>query len=563
MAFSSPLKGICVKGLYFLPLGGSNEIGMNLNLYHCDGKWLVVDMGISFTDTLGTEIMTPDIRFLKDKRKDIVGIVLTHAHEDHIGALPYLWGELQCPMYATPFTAEVIRNKMRDTAFKNPALIEVPLSGKLSLRPFDIEFITLTHSIPEPNALAIRTPHGTIMHTGDWKIDPAPLVGEVTDAARLTAIGDEGVLALVCDSTNVFHDGTAGSEGTMRDNLMDVVEQYPKQRVTLACFASNVARMETAAVVAEKTGRTIVTVGRSLEKMEMAARYAGYLKGIPKFQNDSAIKNLSKEKTLILCTGSQGESKSALSRITHGAHPTIRLDAGDVVVFSARTIPGNERHVGLIQNKLTRAGAKIVTAAEEDIHVSGHPHRDDLKQMYSWVRPQTLIPVHGEARHLYEHRRFGLACGIPNSVIPNNGTLIRLAPGACEVVDMDVPTGKLVLDGKRLIDEQSLLLKQRHKLAINGLLMVSFTLNSAAKNANNKKAKKLAQPPHISVHGIVEPGAEVEQLKKELLKIIEGTLQENHPTLKSMEESLFQQLRRHCHNRFGKKPITEIHVTSL
>ncbi len=542
-----------MNGFYFLPLGGSNEIGMNLNLYGCDGKWLIVDCGISFSDYLGVEIVMPDVSFLKDKLKDVIGLVLTHAHEDHIGAIPYLWDKLKCPMYATPFTAEVIRGKIKETPFKNAPLIEIPLSSTLNLSPFDIEFVTLTHSIPEPNALAIRTPYGTVVHTGDWKIDTEPLVGKTTNDKRLREIGDEGVLALVCDSTNVFQEGFAGSEGDMRDNLTDVIKRYPKQRIAVACFASNIARMESAAIAAQETGRTIITVGRSLEKMEMAARYAGYLKHIPKFQDDRIIKDLTQEKTLILCTGSQGEQRSALARITNGSHPTIRLGAGDVVIFSARTIPGNEKHVGAVQNRLTRAGATVITASEEDIHVSGHPHRDELKQMYEWVRPQTLIPVHGEARHLYEHRRFGLACGIPHSVIPNNGTLIRLHPKPVSIIDEHIPVGHIVKDGSRLISKESFALKQRNKIALNGILFLSFAL----------KKGKLVGEPYLSIHGLSEPGHETEQLSIELTRLVKNTLLNDHKDEKAMQEDLYQALRRHCHNRFGKKPVTEIHKLVL
>lgn len=541
------------NGLYFLPLGGSNEIGMNLNLYHCNGKWLIVDMGVSFSEQLGVEVLMPDISFLKDKLKDIVGIVLTHAHEDHIGALPYLWGDVRIPMYATRFTAEVIRGKLKETAFKNAPLIEVPLSGKISLSPFEIEFITLTHSIPEPNALAIKTPHGTILHTGDWKIDPRPLVGEVTDADRLKALGDDGVLAMVCDSTNVFQEGSAGSEGVMRDNLMDVVKRYPNQRITVACFASNIARMETAALAAKETGRTLIAIGRSIEKMEMAARHAGYLKGVPKFQNDRELKNLSPERTMILCTGSQGESRSALARISHGTHPSVSLRAGDVVIFSARTIPGNERHVGLIQNKLTRDGATIVTASDEEIHVSGHPHRGELKQMYDWVRPKILVPVHGEARHLYEHRRFALACGIHESVIPDNGTLIQLAPGPARIIDETIPVGRLAYDGHRMISSDSVILKERQKLALNGSISINCVV----------KKNKVIQPPSVVMHGLCEMGEDTDHLTQEIQDLITRLWKEDHGSDRKKKDALYQGVRRQCFLRCGKKPITDIHIVSI
>lgn len=540
-----------MNGLYFLPLGGSDEIGMNLNLYHCDGKWLIVDLGITFTDHLGTEIITPDIRFLEDKLDDIVGLVLTHGHEDHIGAIPYLWNRLKCPMYTTKFTSELIRNKLKETAFSKAPIIEVPLSGKLSLKPFEIEFITLTHSIPEPNALAITTPHGVIIHTGDWKIDPAPLVGEPTDVRKLKDYGDKGVLALVCDSTNVFHEGSSGSEGDMRDNLLDVIKRFPKQRVTVACFASNVARLESAAIAATQTGRHVVLIGRSLIKMEQAARAAGYLKHISAFLSDKEAKHIPPEKTLMICTGSQGESKSVLSRITNGTHPFIRFNAGDVVIFSARTIPGNERHVGGIQNALTRRGVKIVTANDEDIHVSGHPHRDELKQMYAWTRPKILIPVHGEARHLYEHRNFGLECGIPQAIIPNNGTLMKLSPGQAEIIDADIPVGRLTRDGDRMIPVESLLLKQRGKLAINGAIFASILFG-----------KKGINHAIFSIYGLTEPGKETDKLSEELENLASDLFKGNavNESEDVLGEKLYQAIRRHTDLLYGKKPVTEVHL---
>jgi ribonuclease J len=452
-------------------------------------------------------------------------------------------------MYATKFTCEIIRNKLKETTFQKAPLIEIPLSGKVSLSPFDIEFITLTHSIPEPSALAITTPHGVVMHTGDWKIDPAPLVGNVTDEKRLKEYGDKGILALVCDSTNAFQEGTSGSEGDMRTNLIEVIKAYPKQRVTVACFASNVARLESAAVAAKETGRQVVLIGRSLLKMEQAARAAGYLKHISAFLSDRDAKHLPPERTLLICTGSQGEAKAVLSKITNEMHPTIKFDAGDVVIFSARTIPGNERHVGPLQNKLTRKGVKIVTANEEDIHVSGHPYRDELKQMYEWTRPKILVPVHGEARHLYEHRNFGLQCGIPHAVIPNNGTLIRLAPGRAEIVDANIPVGRLTKDGDRLISVDSMILKERQRLSVNGSLFMTLILG-----------KKGLKDAHFSIQGIVESGEETQKLESELRGIISDILKQDHASEKSIKEKIFQAVRNRTNTLYGKKPVTEIHI---
>lgn len=530
---------------------------MNLNVYICDGRMIIVDMGISFCDHLGVEIIMPDIRYLEDKVDQIEAIVLTHAHEDHIGAVAHLWPRLRCPIYATPFTAEVVRNKFRETPYaKNAPIIEIPLSGKLDLTPFHIEFVTLTHSIPEPNALKITTKYGTVMHTGDWKLDPSPLVGATTNEKRLKEIGDEGVLALVCDSTNVFSEGTSGSEGDVKEELLEVIKRYPKQRITVACFASNIARMQSIAEAAHATGREIVMIGRSLEKMELAARYAGYLKGISKFKGDQALRDLPNERTLVICTGSQGEHKSALARITNGTHPMMKLDAGDVVIFSARTIPGNEKHIGAVQNRLTRAGVTIITSHDEDIHVSGHPYRDELRQMFAWTRPQVLIPVHGEARHLFEHRRLGLDSGIPQAIVPNNGTLIKLAPEKAAIIDENIPSGRLVIDGNRLIPQEALALKQRHKVAINGHVMISLVI----------KGDKVKAQPQITLNGICEPGQETHDLVEKITGALEQVLYQDVSEFKSesaLTESLRQAARRICHAWFGKKPVTDIHIIQV
>jgi ribonuclease J len=434
------------KDFWFLPLGGAGEIGMNLNLFAHDGQWLMVDLGITFGDRLGVDIITPDPAFIVERKESLVGLILTHAHEDHVGAVPYLWPLLQCPVYATPFTASILRQKLKDKPWgKKVPIIEVPLSSTVQVGKFSVEFITLTHSIPEPNAVAITTPLGTILHTGDWKIDANPLVGEVTDHSRLTELGDQGVLAMVCDSTNVFTEGTSGSEGCVRNELISLVGKHPEGRVVVACFASNVARLETAAVAARANGRQPVLVGRSLIRMEEAARQNGYLKDIPPFLNEETAQILPKNKVLLIATGSQGEPRSALARIASGQHPVIDLEAEDTVIFSSRMIPGNERSISALQNRLVLQGIKVITAHEEDIHVSGHPARDELLQMYAWVRPQILVPVHGEARHLQEQANLGLASGIPKAVIPENGTLIHLASGQPRIIDK-VPTGRFGLD---------------------------------------------------------------------------------------------------------------------
>ena len=403
---------------WFLPLGGANEIGMNLNVFGYNKQWLIVDLGITFHDRLGVEVIAPDPSFLLPYKENIVGLVVTHAHEDHVGAIPYLWPYLRCPIYATPFTMRIIRQKIADKPWKHEVpLIEIPLSGTFNVGDFEVEYITLTHSILEPNALRIQTPLGTVLHSGDWKIDPDPMIGEPTNINRLIEIGDKGVDALICDSTNVFNHGVAGSEKDVRDELMKLMARFPENRLTVACFASNVARVETVAKVAAALGRRVALVGRSLHRMTQAAKDTGYLKDLPAFISDTEAVKLPDDKVCFIATGSQGEYRAALARIATDGHPIVKYTENDVILFSSRMIPGNEKNISLMQNNLIHKGARVITASDEDIHVSGHPARDELRQMYEWVRPTVLIPVHGDARHLDEHARFGLECGIETVVV--------------------------------------------------------------------------------------------------------------------------------------------------
>ncbi len=440
--------------LVFLPLGGSGEIGMNLNAYGYgppdDRKWIIVDIGVTFggIETPGVELILPDATFLEGERDNILGIVLTHAHEDHIGALPWLWPKLRAPVYATPFTAALLRYKLKERGLlEKVKLTEIPLKGDLTLGPFEIEFVTLTHSIPEPNGLAIRTPLGLVWHTGDWKIDPDPLIGEVTDVATLRAMADEGVLAMVCDSTNVFVEGSAGSEADVRVRLTEVIAEC-KGRVAVTAFASNVARVETVIHAAKAAGRTVCLVGRSMHRIVAAAQSVGLLADSPAFIDESEAGSLPDENILFLCTGSQGEARAALSRIASGEHRHVSLRAGDTVIFSSRIIPGNETEIFALQNKLMERHIEVITDKDEDVHVSGHPCRDELRQMYQWARPRIAIPVHGERRHLLEHEKFAHEMQVQQAIAPNNGDLIRLAPGPAKVID-EVPAGRLYLDAAR------------------------------------------------------------------------------------------------------------------
>ena len=486
--------------LIFLPLGGSNEIGMNFNLYgygpEDNRKWIVVDLGITFGDqtTPGVEVILPDPEFIETYADDILGIVLTHAHEDHIGAVAWLWPRLKAPVYATPFTAFLLREKLRDARLLDQVEItEVPLGGTIELGPFSLDLITLTHSIPEPNGLAIRTPLGTILHTGDWKIDPDPLLGDVTDAAAIRVLGDEGVLAMVCDSTNVFVDGMAGSEADVRVAMKALIKGL-KGKVAVACFASNVARMDTVIRAAEDAGRRVCLAGRSMHRMAAAARSVGLMKGVKDFVTDKEAGYFPDNTILYLCTGSQGEPRAALARIAEGTHPHVSLGQGDHVVFSSRVIPGNEVAIRTLQNRLADRGVRLYTERDHPgIHVSGHPCRDELKQMYQWARPQIAVPTHGERRHLLEHRALAKDLQVPFAIAPRNGDMVRLAPGHPEIID-EVPAGRLYVDGGVVTPENGEALKERRHVAYNGALTVSVVLDARGKLLSGPDVRAIGLP---------------------------------------------------------------------
>lgn len=485
--------------LVFLPLGGSNEIGMNLNAYGFgpadDRQWIVVDVGVTFGDatTPGVEVIVPDPSFLKGEK--ILGVILTHAHEDHIGAMGWLWETFRgAPVYATPFTAFLVREKLRDAdALQHVKITEVPLGGTIRLGAFEIELVTLTHSIPEPNGLAIKTPLGLVLHTGDWKIDPDPITGEVTDASRLRALGDDGVLAMVCDSTNVFVEGTAGSEADVRDALAALIGSL-KGKVAVACFASNVARVDSVARSAAACGRQVCLVGRSMHRITAAAKSVGLLKDLPEFVGEREADALPKDQVLYLCTGSQGEPRAALSRIAEGNHPAVRLGEGDSVVFSSRVIPGNEIPIRNLQNKLADRGVRLYTDRDHPgIHVSGHPARDELREMYQWVRPQIAVPTHGERRHLLEHVALARELQVPDAIAPRNGDLIRLAPGKPKVID-EVPSGRLFVDGGMLAPENSEALRERRHAAGNGMLFVSVAIDKRGRLVSGPEVRGIGLP---------------------------------------------------------------------
>ena len=541
--------------LLFLPLGGSGEIGMNLNLDGHDGKWLMLDLGISFGDdsTPGIDVVMPNPQFITERASDLVGIVLTHAHEDHIGAVPYLWSRLRCPLYATPFTASVLRRKLIEVGLEKQAPITIiPMSGSRDIGPFNVELITLTHSIPEPNAVVIRTKHGAVLHTGDWKLDPEPLLGEPTDVAALRRLGDGGVLAMVCDSTNVFVDGTSGSEADVRASLMEVVGEL-KNRVAVGCFASNLARVETIARVAEAHGRHCALIGRSLWRMLESAQENGYLTDLPRFVTEHDIGYFPRENILMICTGSQGEPRSALTRIARGEHPQVSLEAGDAAIFSSRVIPGNENSINRLHNDLTRRGVEIITDRDEDVHVSGHPARDELAEMYHMVRPRIALPVHGELRHIKEHVDFARQCQVPEALAPENGTLIRLAPGPAEIIAR-VQAGRLALDGKALVPVDSEAIRHRHRMSYNGVIMGSLVVD---------RSGKLLAPPQVSLDGLLD-GDEAIATSGKIAQAIESALGELAHTKRGDDgevgEAARLAARRWFQKNYDKKPITKIHV---
>ncbi|MBH5322718.1 ribonuclease J [Aurantiacibacter sediminis] len=460
--------------LLFLALGGSGEIGMNVNLYGCQGKWLMVDLGMSFgaSEYPGTELMFADPEFIEDRRKDLLGIVLTHGHEDHIGAIPYFADELGVPLYATPFTADLIMRKLEEAGLSNAIELNVidEDHGSFDIGPFNITYLPLAHSIAEGNALLIESPYGRIFHTGDWKLDEEPIIGEPTTEDELAEIGDEGVLALVCDSTNVFNPVPSGSEGAVYRGLLEEVQKHAGKRVLVTTFASNVARLQTLGEVAKETGRQLCVAGRSLDRMISVAQANGYLQDFPEPVDFDRAMDLPRGNLMIIATGGQGEPRAALSRIAEDNHP-LALDRGDVILFSSRVIPGNEMSIGRVQNLLAERGIVMVTDRQSEIHVSGHPGRPELEALYGWIRPEILVPVHGEVRHMQEQARLGAANGIPHNVFQKNGDIIRLAPGKPEKL-AEVRTGRLVLDGDLIIPSDGDAITMRRRLAHSGILLV-------------------------------------------------------------------------------------------
>jgi len=541
--------------LVFLPLGGSGEIGMNFNAYGFgpgnDRQWIIVDCGVLFGregGTPGVDLIMPDIRYLAERRENVLAIIATHAHEDHIGAIAPLWPSLRCPIYATPFTARLITGKLEEAGLSGRVHVhEVPVGGKLKLGPFQLDFISITHSILEPNLLAIRTPLGVVAHTGDWKIDPDPMLGEATDTAALEKLGNEGVLALVCDSTNALVAGSSGSEAKVRESLTALIGTL-KGRVAVTGFASNVARLDTIARAAKAHGRRVALVGRSMQKMVSTARETGYLKDFPRVLDETEVADMPAHKVLYLCTGSQGEPRAALARIANKSHPHVELGEGDAVIFSSRVIPGNELAIAEIQNQLAARGVALLTAEDHFVHVSGHPCRDELAQMYRWIRPQLALPVHGEMRHQVSHARLARELQVPQAMVPENGQMFRLAPGRPELID-EVPSGRIHMDGRILVAEGEGLAKDRRAMAFAGLLVVALVVDHKG---------RIAAPPVVLGEGMPEP------VEEAVLKAVEATIDGNRKSdIDDLTENVRRAARRAAHDAWGKKPITRVLVSEL
>lgn len=549
--------------LVFVPLGGTGEIGMNLNLYGFgtdeDRKWIMVDLGVTFSDgrTPGVDVIMPDPTFIEEHRQDLIAIVLTHAHEDHIGAVAHLWPKLRCPVYATPFTAELVKGKLIEAGIEQDVPLNiVDLGARFNLGPFDIEFVTLTHSIPEPNALAIRTTLGTVMHTGDWKIDSSPVIGETLDSKRLAEIGEEGVRAIVCDSTNVFTPGEAGSEADVGTSLTDLIAGLDG-RVVVTTFASNVARLESIIRAAEANGRHVVLAGRSMFRVIAAARDTGHLKNLPPFVKAEDAGYLPKDKVLFLCTGSQGEPRAALARIAADTHRDIVLEEGDTVIFSSRIIPGNDVAIFEMQNDLARSGVRVITEKDHFVHVSGHPCRDELTAMYQWIKPEVAIPVHGEARHLLEHAALSKELQVPETLVIQNGDMVRLAPGTAEVVD-EVPSGRVVMDGDVLVPSWDAGIQERRRLGFAGAVFVSVALNEKGAVQGDPEIRLIGLPERDNC------GVRFDERAYDALdSALDQLPQRKRKDEAQVGEYLRRAIRGAIRKEWGKKAAVEVIVTRV
>ncbi len=548
--------------LLFCPLGGSGEIGMNMNLFAYgkpeNQKWIIVDVGVTFADDTvpGVDIIYPDPGFIIDKKDDLLGIILTHAHEDHIGAIAHVWPKLKCKIYATPFTSVLITEKFKEKKIDITGYLKiVEVNSTINLDPFKIEFVTLTHSILEPNGLRIQTPAGCILHTGDWKCDPDPLIGGNINSERLKEIGNEGVLAMICDSTNVFSAGRAGSELDVRKNLLKVFHRL-KKRIIVTSFASNVARMESVFYCAEKTGRHISLVGRSMHRIFKAARQCGYLKNVIDPVDPRDAKNISREKIVYLCTGSQGEPMGAMNRIVKYTHPDVFIERNDAVIFSSKIIPGNEKKLYKLHNNLVKEGIEVISEDNEYIHVSGHPNREDLRDMYNWVKPKAVIPVHGEHRHMIEHIEFAKEMQVKYPVQVENGDIVKLYPGEKPEVYDKAPSGRVYLDGNVPVEEDSRSIKERRNISSNGFLEATIMITPKG-NIHNK--------PLVTFRGlpVYENDDFIYGLEEEIERTVKTFSLNNTKQQDNLIDALKTTCRKFSKEKTGKKPLTNINLVRI
>ena len=547
--------------LVFVPLGGIGEIGMNLALYgygpETEREWIAIDCGVSFAgpDFPGIDLVLPDIRFLESVKHALKGIVITHAHEDHYGALLDLWPRLKVPVWCTPFTAGLLEAKREGEQGAPKIPLSVFRAGeRFKVGPFEIEAINVTHSIPEPVALAIRTPLGTVVHTGDWKIDATPALGQPTDEARLRAIGDEGVLALISDSTNATREGVSPSERDVNESLREIIREA-KGRVAVTTFSSNVGRIRSVAQAAHDVGRQVLLMGRSMRRMTDVAGELGYLDGIQPFLSEQDFGYVPREKAVIILTGSQGEARAALARIARDDHPSVALSGGDTVIFSSRSIPGNERAIGDIRNALIDRGVRVVEDGERLVHVSGHPRRSEMRQMYDWIRPKIAVPAHGEATHLVAHAALAREKGVKEVISLRNGKMVRLAPGAAEIIG-NVPTGRLYKDGLLIGSENELRIGERRRLSFAGHISVMVELTPKL---------ELKVDPEVIVIGIPDKDFEGEEILGALVDAAAGAVESmprgRRKDAETVREAVRRSVRAEAYDAWGKKPIVTVFVS--
>ena len=538
----------------FLPLGGTGEIGMNFNLYRLNGSWLAFDCGIGFSgnDMPEADILVPDPEFIIRYKDSLLGLVITHAHEDHIGAITYLWEALECPIYATSFAASIIRRKLREANLLNDVTIHlIDIGARIRIGEFDLEFIPVTHSIPEAQSVVIRTPYGTVLHTGDWKFDPDPVIGHPTNLSKFAEIGDEGVLAMICDSTNAIVKRAPESEGAVRKSMVDLIANI-RGRVAVTCFASNVSRIETIAYAAKQVNRPVVIIGRSLQNIEIAARENGYFRGIPPFYTEQNMNEIDQENVVFIITGSQGEERSALTRISYDTHQHISFGVGDTVIYSSRTIPGNELAIMRVQDNLVRRGVRVITSVDHLVHVSGHASHDEVTELYKLVKPKYGIPVHGEWVHLSAQAEIAKSCN-SEPILLEDGDIIQLAPGPTKIVN-SVPYGRLTVDGNRLLSIDGNVLAARRRMLYNGVIVASFAVDDEG---------MLLSDPNISAPGLLDQYDDCDLIIDNFADAIEQlprTVRLNDEELIDKSKSI---LRRILGRKLGKKPLIEVHVIRL